>query len=182
MHRPMVSVFLAVSLDGFIAGEGGDLSWLSPYASDPPEATGYAALMRETDAMVMGRNTYDAVLGFGPWPYEGKRVVVLTGRELRPRHGEERADVPLHALLRDLGKAGHRHVYLDGGAVVRDGLRAGLVDSLTLSRVPVVLGKGIALFDQDLPRATWRMHSTRSLPSGLVQTRYLANLAKTGDA
>jgi dihydrofolate reductase len=172
MARPRVSVFLGLSLDGFIAGEGGDLSWLDPYDGDPPEETGYAELMREVDTLVIGRGTYDTVLGFQPWPYPGKRVVVLTHRPLSPRHGEEACDGPLPALLERLGAEDRRHVYLDGGGAVRQGLAAGVVDRLTLSWVPVVLGRGVPLFGPELPRLGWRPEGTRSFRSGLVQVRY----------
>ncbi|MDR2054469.1 MAG: hypothetical protein LBQ10_01155 [Desulfovibrio sp.] len=74
MHRPKVSVFLAVSLDGYIAGEKDELSWLETYSGDTPESTGYAALMDSVDTMVFGRNTYDVVLPFEPWPYAGKKI------------------------------------------------------------------------------------------------------------
>jgi dihydrofolate reductase len=174
VDRPQVSVFLGISLDGFIAGEGGDLSWLEEHSSDSPEATGYAALLAEVDALVMGRNTHDAVRGLEPWPYLGRRLVVLTRRPLEARHGEERFDGPLPELLRRLHGEGCRHVYLDGGAAVRQGLAAGLVDHLTLSWLPVVLGRGIPLFGPELPRRRWRLEWSRSLPSGLVQARYAA--------
>ena len=82
MNRPRVSVFLGVSLDGYIAGESDDLSWLSIVQTDPPEDTGYEALMREVDVLVLGRNTYEKVLTFGDWPYHGKRVIALTHHAL----------------------------------------------------------------------------------------------------
>lgn len=72
MNRPKVSAFLAMSLDGHLAAEGGGLSWLDPYASDSAEDTGYACLMREVDTMVIGRRTCDQVLDFAPWPFAGK--------------------------------------------------------------------------------------------------------------
>jgi dihydrofolate reductase len=174
VDRPLVSAFLGVSLDGFIAGEGGDLSWLEEHSSDPPEATGYTALMAEVDVLVMGRNTHDAVRGFEPWPYPGRRLVVLTHRPLEVRHGEERFDGPLQELLARLGREGCRHAYLDGGSAVRQGLAAGLVDRLTLSWLPVVLGRGVPLFGPELPRRRWRLEWSRSLPSGLVQACYTA--------
>jgi dihydrofolate reductase len=172
--RPRVSVFLGLSLDGFIAGEGGDLSWLDPYGGDPPEATGYVELMRDADAAVIGRGTYDTVLGFDPWPFGGKRVVVLTHRPLAARHGEVAFDGALPALLERLAAEGIRHVHLDGGGAVRQGLAAGVVDRLTLSWVPVALGRGIPLFGPGLPRLTLRLEGCRSLPSGLVQAQYAA--------
>lgn len=172
MNRPKVSVFLALSLDGHVAAVGGDLSWLDPYASDSAEDTGYAGLMREVDTMVIGRKTYDQVLDFTPWPFEGKQTVVLTHRPISPRHGESPYAGPLDALLVQLHARGARHVYLDGGNAVRQGLAAGLIDELTLSWVPVMLGDGIRLFDASLPPSTWILLNVRHLHSGLVQTIY----------
>ena len=172
MQQVHVSVFLGISIDGCIAGEEGDLSWLAELAPDSPEATGYTALMEQVDTLLIGRTTYDAVLGFEPWPYAGKRVVVLSHRDFTPRHGEQRREGNLKAVLAQLAEEGCRHVYLDGGAVIRAGLREGVVDSLTLSMLPVVLGKGVRLFDGDLPRSDWQLAETRCLPSGVVQLRY----------
>ncbi|MDI9650922.1 dihydrofolate reductase family protein [Burkholderia cenocepacia] len=171
--RPRVSVFLALSLDGFIAGDNGDLSWLEPFSSDSPDDTGYTALMNDIDVIVMGRNTYDTVINFDPWPYAGKRMVVMTRRELASRHGEEPFDGTLAALLERLAKQGHRHVYLDGGLTVREGLKAGVVDRITLSWVPIVLGTGIPLFGADLPQTVLRLDDTKRLPSGLMLAMYV---------
>ncbi len=172
MQKTFVSVFLGTSIDGCIAGENGDLSWLAELAPDSPEATGYAALMAQVDTLLIGRSTYDAVLGFEPWPYAGKRVVVLSHRDFTPRHGEQRREGSVREVLAALAAEGCRHVYLDGGAVIRAGLREGVIDSLTLSVLPVVLGKGVRLFEDALPRSDWRLEGTRQLPSGVVQQRY----------
>jgi len=166
-------VFLALSLDGFIAGENGDLSWLEAFSSDSPDETGYTSMMNDIDVIVMGRNTYDTVIAFDPWPYAGKRMVVMTRRELASRHGEEPFDGVLTTLLGQLAEQGHRHVYLDGGMTAREGIAAGVVDSITLSWVPIVLGKGIPLFGNDLPQTLLQLDGTKRLPSGLMQARYV---------
>lgn len=173
MNRPKVSVFLGISLDGYIAGKGGDLSWLSMVETDPPEDTGFHALMNDIDVMVLGRNTYDTALSFAGWPYSGKRVVILTHRSFRSRHGEEQFSGDPVSLLQSLKQDGSKHVYLDGGAVTRTALAAGIVDELTLSWVPIILGDGIALFEAGLPRSGWRLTQSRAFPSGLVQSRYV---------
>ncbi|MCC7599862.1 dihydrofolate reductase [Janthinobacterium sp. FW305-129] len=172
MQKPFVSVFLGISIDGCIAGENGDLSWLAELAPDTPDATGYTALMAQVDTLLIGRTTYDALLGFEPWPYAGKRVVVLSHRDFAPRHGEQRREGSVREVLRELAEEGCRHVYLDGGAVIRAGLREGAIDSVTLSVLPVVLGRGVRLFENGLPRSDWRLDGTRQLPSGVVQLRY----------
>lgn len=171
MHRPHVHVFVAASLDGFIADAQGDLAWLSAF-DDPPEQTGYAGLSAKTDTFVLGRNTYDTVRGFDAWPYAGKRVVVLTNRGLDGAHGEEGHAGSLEGLLQDLWQQGSRHVYLDGGQAIRQGLRSGCVDELTISWAPLVLGAGVPLFGAELPLTRCQLVASRSLPSGLVQSVY----------
>ena len=170
-HRPRVSAFLALSLDGFIAGEGGDLAWLEPYNGDSQEETGYSALMASADTLLMGRNTYDIMSAFPEWFYGDKPVVVLTHRPAAPREHVSFRQGALAQVLRDLWQAGSRHLYLDGGDLVRQGLQAGVVDELTLFWVPVTLGGGIPLFTGPLP-AGLRPVSSAVLPSGLVRVIY----------
>ena len=173
MPRPLTSVFLGLSLDGCIAGPDGDLSFLDTVATDPPEDTGFETLLRTADALVMGRNTYETAAGFDPWPYAGKRTLVLTHRPLAARAGVETRSGPLADILDALGAEGVAHVYLDGGEIVRQALAADLVDRLTLSWVPVVLGKGLRLFDGDSPTRRLKLEGVASFPSGLAQTRYV---------
>lgn len=172
VDRPIVSAFLALSLDGYIAGPNGDLSWLEPYGTDSPTETGYERLLGEIDTLVMGRNTYEKVLTFGFWPYTGKRVIVLTNRPFAPVYGEIAQDGPLSEVLKDLRGCGSRHVYVDGGQVVCQGLASRLVDEITLSWVPVMLGGGIRLFDGMSDQVAWTVQSVRQLPSGIVQAVY----------
>ncbi|SMB97115.1 dihydrofolate reductase family protein [Deinococcus hopiensis] len=174
MTLPRVTVFLGLSLDGYLAREDHTLDWLSLVQTDPPEDTGYTTLMSSIDVLVMGRQTYDVALTFPSWPFVGKRVVVLTHRRLEPEHGEEAFEGPLEYLIERLGREGHQHVYLDGGNVVRQGLQRGLVSDLTLSWVPVILGSGIALFDRGLPEQRWTLTNSRVFPSGLFQATYRA--------
>ena len=118
-HRPRISAFLALSLDGFIAGEGNDLAWLDPYNGDSQEETGYSALMASTDLLLMGRNSYDIVRTFPEWPYGDKPVVVLTHRPAEPRPHVSFRQGALAQVLGEFWQEGARHIYLDGGEVVR---------------------------------------------------------------
>lgn len=173
MKRPRTHVFLGVSLDGKIAGPGGDLGWLSIVDTEPPEDTGYEALFARVDALVIGRNSYDAASGFAEWPYAGKRVIVLTHRPLESRHGETAFSGALATLLGDLAHEGLREIYLDGGDLVRQAIAADLVDTLTISWLPIVLGRGVSLFDDSLPTSRWQLAAVRAFASGLAQARYL---------
>lgn len=171
MQRPEVNVFLAISLDGFIADRDGQLGWLTPFGGDSPDDTGYTALMQRVDVLVMGRNTYETVLAFGEWPYVGKRVLVLSHRPLADARVEPFSG-PIDALLAQLCEQGCRAVYLDGGAVVRQALQAALIDRMTLSWAPVLLGQGKPLFGPELPMTNLDLLEHRLLPSGLLQCTY----------
>jgi dihydrofolate reductase len=172
MTRPRVSVYLGVSVDGLIARDDGGLDWLERFNDPSLGDYGYGAFAQTVDTLVVGRATYDTVLGFGVWPWEGKRVVVFTNRALAPRDGVESASGALGPVLESLGARGAKHVYLDGGRLVQQGLRERLVDALTLTVMPLVLGAGRPLFTPGLPETALRLVGTQSWPNGLVQLRY----------
>jgi dihydrofolate reductase len=171
MDRPIFSVFIATSLDGCIARPDGGLDWLEA-VQVPGEDYGYAAFAAGIDTHLVGRATYETVLGFPEWPYGGKRVAVWSRRGGEPRHGEIfRAGAPAEVAVR-LGAAGARRVYVDGGATISAFLAADLVDDLTISLVPRVLGGGIRLFQPPLPDVGLTLVEARPYASGLVQLRY----------
>jgi dihydrofolate reductase len=160
-----------MSLDGFIARSDGGLDWLEPMQVQG-EDYGYGAFFESIDTVVVGRRTYEVALGFDEWPYQGKRVVVLAHAAPTPRHGERFHAGPHAALLDALGAEGARRVHVDGGAVVSQFLRTGLVDDLVVSVAPVVLGGGIRLFQGAIPERRLFLESAEAFPSGLVQLRY----------
>jgi dihydrofolate reductase len=164
-----VSVFVGVSIDGFIAREDGSLDYLKPFEG---ENHGYDEFMNAIDALIVGRSTYDTVLGFDPWPWEGVRVVVLTHRPLTARHGETSHAGALAPLVARLSAEGVRGVYLDGGVAIRQGLEEDLVDAMTISTIPVMIGSGRRLFGGPPRTKRWTLVTVRQFPSGLVQARY----------
>ena len=171
-----VSVYIAVSLDVFIARENGDLDWLpEPGASD--EDYGYHAFMDTVDALVMGRNTFEKVLSFGvDWPYGDKPVVVLSNSGLEiPDHLPQTATTlggDLSEIVAALLQRGYEHVYLDGGVTVQHFLRAGLINRMILTIVPVLLGSGRPLFGSLTEDIPLQLVDQRSWPSGLSQLTY----------
>lgn len=178
--RPRCSVFIAISLDGFIARADGGIDWLTT-VERPGEDYGFGAFFGAVDTLVLGRKTYETALGFDAWPYAGKRVVVLTRDPSRaPRHGEELTSSELPALLERLGDQGARHVYLDGGVTIGRALAAGVVDELTVSIIPVLLGEGLPLAPHVGRDAGLTLLEHRAFPSGLVQLRY--RVSATGTA
>jgi dihydrofolate reductase len=171
MSRPRFSVFIAASLDGYIAARDGSIAFLDA-VQRPGEDYGFARFFDGVDTLVMGRRTYDTALGFDPWPYAGKRCVVLTHAAPPARHGEEFFAGEPSALASRLGDHGARHIYVDGGAVISTFLTAGLIDDLTISVIPVLLGDGVPLFAHGGVEQRLVLTSSRGYESGLVQLQY----------
>lgn len=169
----MASVFIGTSLDGFIARPNGELDFLPVNGGEPH---GYNEFIASVDVLVIGRKTYETVLAFPAWPYGSKRVVVLSGRpfDLSAAKGgvvEQMAGSPAEIVAK-LAASGVRHAYVDGGVTIQGFLRAGLIQRLIITRVPVLIGEGIPLFGA-LPRDLKLHHvATRSYASGLVQSEY----------
>ncbi len=168
----MVSVFVGSSVDGFIARPNGNLDFLPPGGGEPH---GYNEFIATVDAIVIGRKTFETVLAMEDWPYGGKRVVVLSSRpiDLFGARGvmEQMAGSPAE-IVSLLAASGAHHLYVDGGITIQRFLRAGLIQRLVITRVPVLIGDGVPLFGT-LPRDIRLSHiATRHYPSGLVQSEY----------
>ena len=179
------SVFIATSLDGFIARPDGALDWLpgaegatssSNTAPSPPPETGYDEFIASIDVIVLGRSTYEKVLTMGGWFYGATPVRVLTSRPLAipdslPKTIAAMSGTP-HEILAQLEVEGFRSAYVDGGKTIQAFLRDGLIQTLTVTRVPVLLGEGIPLFGS-LPRDVHLRHvRTRVIGGEMVQSDY----------
>ena len=173
-------VFIATSLDGFIARTDGSIDWLTdapprpghaPGDPDLPEDHGYAAHMAAVDHVVMGRGTYKKVLTFGIWPYPEHRVIVMSSTLRTP---DDRVTVVASreeaVALLDERRA--RGAYVDGGRTIQTFLRAGLIDELVLTRIPVLLGQGLPLFGPLVEDVHLVHEGTVSTDGGYVQSRY----------
>ena len=173
MFTMTASVFIGTSVDGFIARTNGDLDFLPEGGGEPH---GYNEFIASVDAIVIGRKTFETVLAFEAWPYGDKRVVVLSSRplDLSAVHGgvvEQMAGPPAE-IVSQLAARGIKHLYIDGGITIQRFLREGAIQRLIITRVPVLIGEGIPLFDS-LPRDIRLRHvATRHYPSGLVQSEY----------
>jgi dihydrofolate reductase len=169
-----ISVFIGTSVDGFIARPNGNLDFLPVGGGEPH---GYTEFMAGIDALVIGRKTFETVLAFPTWPYGDKRVIVLSSRPIdfsTVRGGvvEQMAGAPAEIVAK-LAARGVQHVYVDGGVTIQKFLRAGLVQRLIITRVPVLIGEGIPLFGALPADVRLRHVTTQHYPSGLVQTEYL---------
>lgn len=172
------SVFIATSLDGFIAREDGAIDWLPTpdTESDGGEDYGYNDFISSIDALVMGRHTYELVLTFDEWYYGDLPVFVLTTRgvEIPDRISKTVSQLsgkPLE-IVQKLAENGYHNLYIDGGKTIQAFLNAGLIDEITITTIPVLIGTGIPLFgptNHDIPL---ELVESRSLNNQLIQTRY----------
>ncbi|CAG35434.1 dihydrofolate reductase family protein [Desulfotalea psychrophila] len=172
-----VSVYIATSLDGYIARADGDISWLREAGSSAgQEDYGYGEFFRSVDCMILGRKSFETVLSFPTWPYTGKRVIVLT-KTLEEIPARVRGRVELYSglmkeLVASLEAEGCRRIYIDGGKIIRSFLRKNLLTDITITRIPLLLGEGIRLFGETGYDIKLRHIKTKSYESGFVKSTY----------
>lgn len=172
-----VRVYLGCSLDGCIAGPNHDITFLNEFTPDPDappgEGLGFAEFLDQVGVLLMGRRTYQVVLDYNAWPYGDRTVLVATHHPLPPAPGggdARRVDGPIAELVAQArALAGDRDVYLDGGDLVRQALDTGLVDELTLTMLPLVLGDGIRLWDGLRNRTDLRFAPPVPHDGGMIQ-------------
>lgn len=168
------SVFIAATLDGFIARKNGGLDWLDEYNGGPDDY-GYAKFMKSVDALAMGRKTYEKVIAFKGWSCP-KPVIVLSSRRLTvPRRLAGSIEMmkgsPAQVAAR-LARRGMKDVYVDGGKTIQGFLRAGLIRRVVITTVPILLGSGIPLFGTLARSVKLRHKKVRRFENGLVQNEY----------
>ena len=171
-----VSVFIATSVDGFIARPDGDVSWLDEVEPiEDGEDAGYGEFFGSVDVLVMGRGSFEKVLEF-KWPYGTMPVIVLSSsltevpEELRDRVRID-ASAP-QELVDKLSQAGYKRMYLDGGKVIQSFLREGLVDEMTITVIPVLIGEGLPLFGKIKKDIKLKLLESKSWKNGFAQSKY----------
>lgn len=174
---PSAEVFIATSLDGFIARPDGDIHWLTSRPVPEGEDFGYAAFLDGIGAMVMGRESFEKVVTFPEWPYKTP-VVVLSRTPDRVavpaalRGNVRVSDKPLRAVLEELGAEGVTRVYIDGGQTIRSFLAEGLVRRMIVTLIPVLLGQGRPLWGHGSGDVNLTLVTSRSWDNGFVQVEY----------
>ncbi len=168
----IASGFVGVSVDGFMARRDGTFDFLP---ADDGEPHGFEEFFASVDTLVIGRKTLETVKAFPGWPYGSKRVVVLSSRPLDMSgvrgKVEHMAGRPAD-IVAQLAASGAQHLYVDGGITIQEFLRAGQIQQLTVTRVPVLIGEGIPLFGS-LPHDVKLEHiATQAYATGLVKSHY----------
>jgi dihydrofolate reductase len=172
------SVYIAASVDGFIARPDGDIEWLhkSEYASPDTLNLSYDEFIATVDSLIMGRKSFEKVLSFSVWPYENVPVVVLSNQKVdipERLRGKVKVDGgdPIDIVSR-LETAGNKHLYIDGGATIQRFIQSGLITDITITQIPVLLGDGIPLFGSINLEIPLKHIETASSSNGFVQSRY----------
>jgi dihydrofolate reductase len=168
-------IYIATSLDGFIATIDGGIDWLNEIPNPEQSDYGWAEFMSGIDAIVMGRNTFEKVLTFGSWPYD-KPVFVLSGSLPKIQKAvvgkAEIVNGDLHELIKGWNERGYNNIYIDGGRTIQSFLKEDLVDEMIITKIPILLGDGIPLFGK-LPQSMKFIHNkTEIYNNSLVMSHY----------
>jgi len=169
-------VFVATSLDGFIADENGGIDWLMEVPNPDKTDYGYAELMKNTDALVMGRSTFEKVLTFGEWFYTKPVFVLSSSLTEVPENLIGKVEIvkgDIQDVVQNLNSQGYKNLYIDGGKLIQSFLKEDLIDELIINKIPILLGKGIPLFGEIDQRLKFKHTKTEVFNDSLVMSRYL---------
>jgi len=170
------SIFIATSIDGYIADRNGDIEWLHSIPNPDHNDMGYGAFMSNIDALVMGRNTFETVCAFDiEWPYT-KPVFVLSNK-LKSIPGEFDGKVylvngDLHKILEYIRGQGYARLYIDGGSTIQSFLRDDLIDEMVITRIPILLGAGAPLFAEHSAELSFKLVDSKVYLNAIVQSHY----------
>ena len=168
-------VYIATSIDGFIARKDGDIDWLMEIPNPENSDYGFSDFMERVDGIIMGRNTFDTVMSFGEWPYTKPVFVLSSSLKSIPEKYQELAKLisgPLDELVRSLNAKGFNGLYIDGGKTIQSFLKQNLIDEMQITRIPIVLGSGIPLFAELDVEIKFDLVTTEILNKYLVKSIY----------
>lgn len=168
-------LYLAMSLDGFIAGPDGDLGWLEQIPNPENSDFGFAAFMGSIDAVVMGRKTFEKVLSFDSWPYQKPVFILSHTLEQVPSDLIGRVHLARgtpRTIIQSLSQKGFNRIYVDGGETIRGFLAEDLIDEMIIATVPILLGDGIPLFGKDTGRLEFLLQKLELINQHLFKSHY----------
>lgn len=170
-------VFIATSLDGYIADKDNKIDWLHQLPNPEGDDFGFEAFISGIDALLMGRNTFEMVLSFGvEWPYN-KPVFVLSNSLTHVPKGYEGkvflVNGELHQIVKNLAELGYHNLYIDGGKTIQSFLKEDLIDEMILTRIPVLLGAGYPLFGELPEPLGFRLLASKKYIDKVVQNHYV---------
>ena len=169
-------VFIGASLDGFIADRNGGLNWLTAIPNPEQSDMGYTEFMAQVDALVMGRKTFETVCGFeGDWPYAKPIFIVSRTLDTIAEEYRDKAELVKGSLVQILEKIhneGYHRLYIDGGVTIQNFLKEDLIDEITITTIPIVLGGGSALFSVLPKELEFTLVESKIFLNQLVQSHY----------
>lgn len=168
-------VYIAASIDGYIAKEDGNLDWLTDIPNPDNSDYGFSEFMNEIDAIIMGRKTFEVVLGFGEWSYTKPVYVLSNTLSQVPDRLKDKAEIikgDLKEIIINLKKKGIKNLYIDGGNTIQNFLKLNLIDELIITRIPILLGSGIPLFSASASEFKLNHIKTEILSNSLVKSKY----------
>jgi dihydrofolate reductase len=170
------TIYIGTSLDGFIAREDGDLDWLmNPEFANSDVFDEYERFINRIDAIVIGRGTYEKVLSFPAWPYNKKVFLLSSTIKLLPEKLSKKATIlsmSPRKLLNHLSDEGYSNIYVDGGKVIQGFLKEDCIDEMIITKVPILIGKGIPLFAALNSDLLFKHINTKVYSNGLVKSYY----------
>ncbi|MGE5457859.1 MAG: dihydrofolate reductase family protein [Methanococcaceae archaeon] len=168
-------VFIACSLDGYIARKDGNIDWLNDIPNPDKSDFGYGSFIRKIDAVVMGRKTYEKVLTFTHWPYVKPAFVLSNTLKTVPPYLKSKIEIisgDLREAMEMLEARKLNSFYIDGGITIQNFLKEDLIDEMIITRLPVLLGDGLPLFGPMNSELKFKHELTEVLHNTIVQSRY----------
>lgn len=173
----MNKVFIATSLDGYIADKEGKIDWLHSIPNPEGNNMGYSNFMSTVDALLMGRTTFETVLGFGiPWPYDKPVFVLSTTLSSVPKELNDKVFVvsgELRNILQEINSKGYKNLYIDGGKTIQGFLSEELIEEMTITIIPALLGGGTKLFGDLKIAQSFKCIETKIFLEQVVQNRFV---------
>ena len=168
-------VYVAESLDGYIAGPNGELDWLNSIPKPENCDYGWGEFIDRIDAILMGKNTFDVVLSFGEWHYTKPVFVLSNSLKNIPEKLNDKCSLisgSVSEVVSELNNKGYKNIYVDGGKVIQSFLNEGLIDELIITKIPVLLGDGIPLFSNLTKTTNWKLIKSVQYENDLVKCYY----------
>ena len=169
-------VFIGTSLDGYISDKDGGLDFLNSIPNPEQDDLGYLDFMDSIDALLMGRKTYETVLGFGgQWPYTKPVFVLSNTLSSLPDHLPDNVELvsgSIRQLVEEINGRGFVQLYIDGGELIQNFLQADMIDEMIITQIPILLGGGTPLFGELPAHLTFELVGTDALLNAMVQSHY----------
>lgn len=168
-------VYIATSIDGYIAKKDGGLDWLNDIPNPEGSDFGFNDFIESIDAIIMGRKTFEIVLTFGGWPYTKPVFVLSNTLQSVPDNLKDKAEILTgtpEAIINEMNSRNYLNLYIDGGKTIQDFLKHDLIDELIITRIPIILGEGIPLFDLLKDEQKYEHIKTDIFNNSLVKSHY----------